>query len=144
MSHDQWIKEFLRQARVGHLATSTKDGTPHVVPICYAFDSKAIYSAIDEKPKQVTPAKLRRVKNIIKNSNVALIVDLYSEDWRELQYVLVQGVAQIVQGGKEHEYAISLLRQKYPQYHSMNLEDRPMLRINPSRIMGWKAKGLAA
>lgn len=144
MSRDQWVEEFLRQARVGRLATATKDGTPYVVPICFAFDSSSIYSAIDEKPKHVTPLKLRRVRNIIENSSVALVVDLYSEDWRELQYVMVQGVAQIVQGGEEHVHAISLLRQKYPQYLSMNLEDRPMLRISPSRIVGWKAKGLAA
>jgi len=108
------------------------------------FDGKLIYSSLDEKTKRVIPRDLRRVKNIIANPWVSLVVDLYSENWQELQYVIVHGVTGIVDKGNEHEYAIRLLREKYPQYLSMSLEERPILRIKPSRIMAWMATSLAS
>lgn len=142
MNEKSWVKELLGQARVGHLATATKKGRPHVIPICYAFDGKTIYSSLDEKPKRTTPENMRRVKNITANPRIALVVDLYSENWRELRYVIVQGVAEIVREGKEHERAIRLLREKYSQYLSMSLEERPIIRIAPSKIIAWRAAAL--
>lgn len=139
MNEKVWIKELLGQARVGHLATATRDGRPHVTPICYAFDGKTIYSSLDEKPKRAAPENMRRVKNIAANPRIALVVDLYSENWQELRYVIVQGVAEIVREGKEHELAIRLLKQKYSQYLSMSLEERPVIRIAPSKIIAWRA-----
>lgn len=144
MNEKLWANNLLHQSRVGHLATCTKDGRPHVVPICFVFDGKLIYSSLDEKPKRVIPRDLRRVKNIIANPWISLVVDLYSENWQELQYVIVQGVAGIVHRGSEHEYAIRLLREKYPQYLSMRLEERPIVRIKPSRIIAWMATSLAS
>jgi len=138
MHIEPWGTELLRRARVGHLATSTKNGRPHVVPVCYAFDWKAIYSAIDEKPKRVNPAGLRRVKNVLTNPNVALVVDEYSEDWLELRYIIVEGVAAIIEVGSEHEYGIGLLRTKYPQYLAMSLETYPIIKITPSRTITWR------
>ena len=45
------VKAFITAHRVGRLATADGQGTPHVVPICYAYDGHVIYSAIDLKPK---------------------------------------------------------------------------------------------
>jgi PPOX class probable F420-dependent enzyme len=136
---DSWAKTLLDEARIGHLATANKNGSPHIIPICYAFDGNAIYTSIDEKPKRATPTNLRRVKNIIANPNAALVVDLYSENWQDLRYVIVWGVAEIVHGGEEHERAIGLLRQKYSQYLEMNLEERPVIKIVPTKITAWEA-----
>jgi len=143
MKAKPWVSEFLRQARVAHLATS-KDGSPHVIPICFAFDGKTLYSSLDEKPKRANPRNLRRVRNIITNPRVSMIVDLYSENWQELRYVIVQGTAEIVYKGKEHEYAIGLLREKYPQYRHMKLEGRPVIRLEPERLIGWAASSLTS
>jgi PPOX class probable F420-dependent enzyme len=131
---------LLRRARVGRLATADRTGAPHVIPICFAFDGRAIYSAVDEKPKQVSPRSLRRVRNIDANPRVALVVDDYAEDWRDLRYVLVRGTARILERGAEHGRAIALLRRKYPQYRRMRLEDRPVLRITPRRVIVWTAR----
>jgi len=130
--------ESLVKARVGHLACSTKDGKPLVIPICFAFDGSMIYSSIDEKPKKVHPLALRRVSNIIENPNVCFIVDEYAEDWRELQYVLVIGHGVVTKQGKKFTEAITLLRKKYKQYNSMKLENRPLITIRPLRIVAWK------
>lgn len=139
MNWKQKSKTFLRQSRLGHLATSTRNGRPNVVPICYAFDGKMIYSSIDQKPKRAQPQNLRRVKNIIENPKVSLVVDAYSENWRKLRYVLVHGTAEIIQNGREHRHAIALLRKKYPQYRSMRLEKRPVIKIRLVRVVAWRS-----
>lgn len=130
----------LRGARVARLATADERGRPHVIPICFAVDGRTIYTPIDEKPKRAAPRRLRRVRNIAVNPHVALVVDDYEEDWSRLRYLLVSGTAQILEGGPEHARAIALLREKYPQYRKMRLEERPVLRISPQRTVMWPSR----
>lgn len=139
MRPQQWAVRLLRESRVGHLATSTSDGKPQNVPICYAFNGETIYSSIDEKPKRVSPKRLRRVRNITENPRVSLVVDVYSEDWEKLRYVIVHGVAGIIYRGSEHKRAVLLLRSKYRQYRKMRIEERSIIRIRPVKINGWRA-----
>ena len=144
---DDDTQAFIRSHRVARLATAGDDGQPAVIPICYVFDGEHIYSPIDEKPKSVAASSLKRVRNIEANSHVAVVIDDYSEDWSKLAYVLIIGTAEIVLPGKEvtreaqeHARAIELLREKYPQYRSMKIEERPMIRIRPGRIKRWGAR----
>lgn len=134
-------KELLRRARVARLATADRNGRPHVIPVCFVFDGHVLFSAIDEKPKMVSPRALRRIRNVEVNPHVALVVDQYDEDWRRLWYALVFGTAKVIGSGRrEHAAAIARLRRKYPQYRAMRLEDSPVLRITPRRIVGWAAR----
>jgi PPOX class probable F420-dependent enzyme len=128
---------FLRAARVAHLATADKHGQPHVIPICFVFDGKRFFSPIDEKPKRIAPAKLKRLKNIAENPNVALVIDHYDEDWHKLAYVLITGTARVIARGEKHRQAVRLLREKYPQYRSMGIDRRPMIVITPVRSKSW-------
>jgi len=130
-------KALVRSARVAHLATGDQNGRPHVIPICYVFDGKEIYSPIDEKPKKSSPLRLKRIRNIQANPHVAVVVDRYDEDWRRLAYVLVTGKAKVLRRGAKHQSAVRLLRKKYPQYRKMRLEERPMIRIIPVRWKSW-------
>ena len=130
---------MLREARVGRLATAGAEGQPHVIPVCFVFDGRSIYSPIDEKPKRSSPHRLRRIRNIEANPRVALVVDHYEEDWRQLRYVLVMGSARLLETGTEHARAIALLRQKYPQYRPMRLEERPVIKIMPAHVIAWEA-----
>ena len=102
MKNQAWALKLLRESRVAHLATSTREGRPHVIPICYALDGNRIYSSIDKKPKRVINPHLRRVLNINSNPRVTLIADFYSEDWDRLQYVIVEGLAKMLKSGREH------------------------------------------
>jgi PPOX class probable F420-dependent enzyme len=128
---------FIRAARVAHLATANAEGEPLVVPICFIFDGKHLYTPIDEKPKKTAPANLRRVKNITANPRVSLVVDRYDEDWTKLAYILVMGIARIVSSGEKHRKAVTLLRRKYRQYRSMAIHNRPMIIIRPRRVIVW-------
>lgn len=128
---------FVRAARVAHLATADARGQPLVVPICFVFDGKAFYSPIDEKPKRVAFQNLKRLRNIAENTKVALVIDRYGEDWRRLAYVLVTGRANILFRGARHRKAVTLLRTKYRQYHSMAIDQRPMIVITPLTVKVW-------
>jgi PPOX class probable F420-dependent enzyme len=131
---------FLQAQRAGRLATANRDGAPHVIPVCYACDGGSLYIALDAKPKRVAPARLRRVRNILENPQVALVVDRYSDDWSELAYVLIQGSAVLLPpGDPEHSRAVALLRERYRQYHAMPIEQQPVIAIRPASVVGWGA-----
>jgi PPOX class probable F420-dependent enzyme len=128
---------LVRAARVAHLATADSKRQPLVIPICFAFDGKEFFSPLDEKPKRVSPQKLRRIRNIKENSRVSLVIDRWDEDWRKLAYILVSGQARILFTGQKHRKAVSLLRRKYRQYHTMAIEERPMIVIRPLATKAW-------
>ena len=130
-------KAFLRSARVARLATADASGQPHVIPICYAFDGRDLYSPIDEKPKRTSPLRLKRIRNSGSNPKVAVVVDRYVEDWKRLAYVLIFGRAKLLTRGPTHKRAVLLLRRKYLQYRRMAIEDRPMIHIRPTRVTSW-------
>lgn len=128
---------LIRSARVARLATADRNSRPHVIPICFVFDGKALYSPIDEKPKRTAPLRLKRVRNILENPQVAVIVDRYDENWKKLAYILIRGRARLLTRGKNYQRAVSLLRKKYPQYRRMAIEERPMIYIRPTRVISW-------
>ncbi|MFQ5761656.1 MAG: TIGR03668 family PPOX class F420-dependent oxidoreductase [Candidatus Bathyarchaeia archaeon] len=131
------VKLYIAEHRVGRLATADEKGHPHVIPVCYAFDGKIVYSCVDEKPKTKPPNSLERVRNIRRNPHVALVIDEYSEDWSSLNYVVISGEANVMLQCAEHMKALRLLREKYPQYEAMRLEDKPVLKITPRKVTAW-------
>src|SRR5215217_1131347 len=133
---------FIRDRRVGRLATADGRGTPSVVPVVYASfaldDEPVITIAIDEKPKG-NPRALRRVRNILGRPEVALVVDDYQEDWHDLVWVLVRGAARLIEPGQPgHTEAIAALRLKYPQYAAMRLEALPAILIQDLATSSWR------
>jgi coenzyme F420-0:L-glutamate ligase/coenzyme F420-1:gamma-L-glutamate ligase len=131
---------FLTDHRVARMATADARGQPFVVPICYIFARGVFYSALDEKPKSVAPTHLKRVRNILANPQVSLVVDEYDEDWSRLIYIQIRGQAALVDPGiEEHAAAIHLLRAKYPQYWQMAIDQQPVLRITPTSVASWGA-----
>lgn len=130
---------FLVRQRVARLATADRAGKPHAIPVCFAYDGRLVHIALDEKPKDVPATRLKRVRNILDNPNVALVADRYSEDWDLLAFVMVRGRAELVQPEtEEHAAAVRLLRGKYHQYEKMKLE-APVISIRPGRVTSWGA-----
>lgn len=131
---------FLASQRAGRLATADPSGAPHVIPVCYACDGARLYIALDAKPKRVDPTQLKRVRNILANPQVALVIDRYSDDWSQLAYLLVQGSASLIPpGGPAHAEAVARLRARYPQYLAMPIDEQPAIAIAPTRIVAWGA-----
>jgi PPOX class probable F420-dependent enzyme len=103
-----------------------------------------MYSAIDEKPKSVAdPHDLARVRDIGTRPRVAVLVDRWDEDWSRLAWLRLEGVATLLEPADEsdgeHSLAVGLLRERYPQYATHDLETRPVIRIAIDRVSGWSA-----
>lgn len=137
------VRAQLEAARHGYLSTASADANPHLQPVVFQIVGEAVYIAIDEKPK--TTLRLRRLTNIEQNPRFALLVDRYDDDWSRLWWVLLRGPADVLWPSKwdanEAARVIAALRTKYPQYESMALEERPLLRLRPDRVTRWSASG---
>lgn len=129
---------FLVRQRVARLATADAVGEPYAVPVCFAYTPGSIYIALDEKPKDVPPQRLKRVRNILENPKVSLVADRYAEDWSLLGFVMVRGSAELLEPGEpEQAAAVRLLRGKYQQYESMRIEENPVIAIRPEKAASW-------
>jgi PPOX class probable F420-dependent enzyme len=133
-----WALDFLRDARVGRLATADAGGHPLVVPVCYVVDGGRLYSAVDAKPKRTK--HLRRLRNVAENPHVSLVVDEWDEDWSRLRWVVVEGTASVLETGPEFARAIDRLVAKYPQYRAMGLarDSGAVVAIAPARVLAWR------
>ncbi len=130
--------DFVQRQRVAHLATSDAAGHPSVVPVCYAFDGTRFYTPLDEKPKRVAAPRLRRVQNIVARGEASLVIDAYDDDWSRLGYLLISGRAALLEpDAPEHPHALRLLRERYPQYVGMRLEEQSVIALDPERVTSW-------
>jgi len=128
---------FVRDARIARLATVDARGRPHVVPVCFVYHDGCVYSALDAKPKRVAASELRRVRNLLANPNVQVLIDRYDDDWSRLAYVQLRGLASLLHPGHEHAEALALLRSKYPQYETMALADEPVIKVDVEHAVVW-------
>jgi PPOX class probable F420-dependent enzyme len=129
-------KARFTQAPVARLATVAPDGRPHLVPVVFALDHEVVYTAVDAKPK--TTLRLRRLANIEGNPRVSLLVDHYAEDWTQLWWVRVDGIAAIHHDGDAMRAGRDLLRVKYDQYQSVPLHG-PVIAVAIRRWSSWRA-----
>jgi PPOX class probable F420-dependent enzyme len=130
---DEVMRRRVSEARVGHLATTNADGRPHVVPCCFALSGPVLYTAVDAKPK--SSRQLQRVRNLEVNPAVALVVDHYEEDWANLWWVRVDGIARIGASGSERDAGFEMLAAKYVQYQR-EPPPGPLIAIE---IRAWRA-----
>ena len=130
-------RRFLDGQRVARLATADAAGRPHVVPICYAVVGDSVYFTVDEKPKRRPGARLKRLANLRENPFAALVVDRYDEDWSRLGWVMVQGRAEVLESGSEHDLAQAGLRNRYPQLAAMRIEGLPVVAVRAEHVASW-------
>lgn len=90
---EPWLVELIDSADVARFATT--DGIqPHLVPVVLVSEGNHIYLPIDGKRKK--PGRLKRMSNIERHPEVAILVDHYEEDWSQLWWVRVDAIASIV------------------------------------------------
>jgi PPOX class probable F420-dependent enzyme len=153
-TNKQEINAIIYRARVARLATADSKAIPHIVPVVFAFDGEKYYIPVDEKTKTTKPDKLRRIKNIEINPAVALLIDEYSEDWKKLLFIMIQGKASILgkrRGNEKEEeeeqqendendkllkIAHKLLFAKYTQYQHIAI-GKLCIVIYPQKTIFW-------
>jgi PPOX class probable F420-dependent enzyme len=126
----------LARAPVARLGTTDPDGRPHLVPIVFALDGDTLYSAVDRKPKR--SSRLQRIENARARPDVTILVDHYDEDWSRLWWIRLRGRARVLDDGEEHDRALALLRDKYPQYRS-EPPVGPVLAVDITEVRDWSA-----
>ena len=124
-------------ARVARLATADGAGVPHVVPVVFAVEGDRVYIVTDAKPKRTTD--LRRLRNVLENPAVALLVDHYDDsDWSRLWWVRAEGRGRVLEPDvTEAVHAVALLAARYPQQRATGA----VLAVDVARWSGWAASG---
>lgn len=148
---NNYIQSLANDARVARLATiDFEEARPHIVPVVFVFDGEAYYIPIDKKPK-TDPKRLRRIRNIQKNPNVALLIDEYDDDWSKLFFVMIQGKGSLIGEFVENDDVVErkcnsyryslknaqrLLLEKYPQYRKISMGQLCIM-ISPEKVFTW-------
>jgi PPOX class probable F420-dependent enzyme len=130
------MRRRIRTAKVARLATIREEGSPHVVPICFALDGDTLFFAVDAKPKRT--ADLQRLRNIASNRTVSILVDHYEDDWQKLWWVRLDGTARVVTHETEAQGMIDALVERYPQYRRARPAG-PIVAVSIERMTGWAA-----
>ncbi len=134
-------RAFLGSVRRAVLATIAPDGGPRLVPICFVLhrDRPVLYTPIDDKPKRDhDPLALARIRDILGDPRVTVLVDRWDEDWARLAWLRCQGMAAILEPpSADHAGIVASLREKHPQYADHRLEARPLVRIEIERVTSW-------
>jgi PPOX class probable F420-dependent enzyme len=133
---DERIARLLDTVRVATLATVSPDGRPHLVPVVFARDAGELVTAVDGKFK--SGKTLARIDNINHDPRVSLLVHHYDEDWSRLWWVRIDGRASLETSGAAFEGALAALRDRYPQYGSVDLGG-PVIRVLVDRTTSWDA-----
>ncbi len=125
------IEKYIDAQRLARFATCG-DGRPHVVPIAPVYDrgAEAVYF--------VTDYGTRKLKNLKKNSSVAIVFDTYD---RRSHGVLIEGKAKVLKRGAEYRKVRQMLYKKYPFYsrpeYTFKEGEAPIIRIDPSKVVSW-------
>ena len=135
---NSWERARLEAARVGRLATVRPDGTPHLVVVTFALAGERLVTAVDQKPKRTSA--LQRLRNVEANPEVSLLVDHYEEDWAQLWWVRIDGVAEVVVDEVRRAELLPPLVAKYPAYQD-DPPAGPVLVIDVGRATSWRARG---
>jgi len=126
------IAKLIEWERVARVATAGPGGMPHVVPVCHVVLDGRLYFA--------SGTDGRKVKNIEANPQVALSVDLYSDDWSQIRGVMVQGRASVIARGPRFRKIRSRLYAKYPQYPgeaALDESDSVVVEVTPTHVFSW-------
>ena len=125
------LAEFVQLERVCRVATSGAAGMPHVVPVCHALGGGKLY---------IGSGTGRKMKNLVENPQVTVVVDVYSDAWSLLRGVMIQGRAKLVRRGPGFRRGRDLLYRKYPQYRrqaALSPSDSVIVEVTPTRVFSW-------
>ena len=142
-------RRFIEDRRSAVLATIAPDGGARLVPVCFALTPASagppvLFSPLDDKPKASPDVRaLARVRDIVSRPDVTLLFDHWDEDWSQLGWLRMRGVASLLEpdltSGGPHRTAVAELRSRYPQYLEHALDERPLIAVAATSISSWSA-----
>ncbi|MGQ0792348.1 MAG: pyridoxamine 5'-phosphate oxidase family protein [Nitrosopumilaceae archaeon] len=128
VSFSQKEREFLNKMEECRVATS-HDNMPHVKPVSYLYEDEAIFIATDYDT--------RMYKNLLKNPNAALSIDIYKD--KAHNAVCMQGKVTIIENGKEF---VKLYKKFHDRFEWVRNQpwgenEAPFIKIVPFRKSSW-------
>jgi nitroimidazol reductase NimA-like FMN-containing flavoprotein (pyridoxamine 5'-phosphate oxidase superfamily) len=125
-------KRFLERNELCKVATSHND-MPHVTPVNFIFNGGAFYFATDYGS--------RKYRNLEKNKNVGLVVDIY-ESPMDNKAVVVQGTAEIIEKGSEFKKLYGAFYKKFEwvRQDPWEEEEAPFIKVRPLHKASWGLK----
>jgi len=126
------VANLIARERVCRVATAGPEGRSHLVPVVHVLAGGKIYFGSGDDG--------RKVRNLRANPQVAVTVDLYSDDWSQLRGVMVQGTARLIERGRRFEQARRRLYAKYPQYAgeaALSPSDSVIVEVTPTHVFTW-------
>jgi PPOX class probable F420-dependent enzyme len=124
--------KLIAHERVCRVATAGSEGRPHLVPVVHVLAGDKIYFGSGDDGRKVT--------NLRENPQIAITIDLYSEDWSQLRGLMVQGTARIIERGPRFKQARARLYAKYPQYPKeagLSPSDSVIVEVTPTHVFTW-------
>jgi nitroimidazol reductase NimA-like FMN-containing flavoprotein (pyridoxamine 5'-phosphate oxidase superfamily) len=125
------VAKLLTHERVCRVATAGESAL-HAVPVCQVLEGGRLYFGSDR-----TSLKVRNLK---KDPRIAVVVDLYAEDWDFLKGAMIQGTAKLIRRGPQFRKIRTLLYKKYPQYPgagALEESDSVIVEVIPVHVSAW-------
>lgn len=125
------VAKLLTHERVCRVATASARAL-HAVPVCHVLEGGRLYFGSDR-----TSLKAR---NVQKDPRIAVVVDLYTEDWDLLKGAMIQGTARLIRRGPQFRQIRTLLYKKYPQYQgeaALDESDSVIVEVTPVHVSAW-------
>jgi len=128
VSFSQKEREFLNKMEEGRVATS-HDNMPHVKPVSYIYEDEAIFIATDYDT--------RMYKNLLKNPNAAISIDIYKD--KAHKAVCIQGKVTIIENGKEFSKLYKKFHDRFEWVRKQHWveNEAPFIKIVPFRKSSW-------
>ncbi len=121
-------KQFLKQNELCRLATSSKKGEPHLVPVSYIWNEGFVYV--------VTDYGTRKLKNLRENHHAAVLVDTggYAR-----KAVLISGPVELIEKGEEYKQIYKLFHSRldWVKRAPWKEGEAPFVKITPRFKAGW-------
>ena len=121
-------KQFLEQNELCRLATASKKGQPHLVPVSYIWHEGHVYV--------VTDYGTRKLKNLQENLHAAVLIDTGSYARKA---VLVSGSVELIEKGEEYRRIYEMFHSKLDWVKKAPWKEgeAPFVRITPTFKTSW-------
>src|SRR6266567_4214754 len=130
---------FLREHRKAALATTDKDGFPHIVAMNFYVEDGAFY--------MTSYGKAQKVVNILRNPKVALMVEA-GDEYAELRGVMIRGRCEILEDEASVKAAFSARAGAQANASPVqpgalaSAPKRVVLKIVPEKVVSWDHRKL--
>ena len=114
---------YLADSRVCRVASLGRDGWVHAAPLSHAYDVRRHTLFVATDPGG------RTARNLRARPRATVVCDDYYEDWRRIRGLVAKARAHTLRSGAELELARRLLKAKFRQYRTYDLDYVIALRV---------------